>query len=136
MSPSTDVAAIKDVLEDYAVHCCNNDFESWLSLWVDDGIQMPPNAPARVGKQAIRAGMQPAFDGMTLDLSILDVGNAEVHEDLGLTRCVFKLTLVPKDGGDPIEAIPQGKALTLYARQGDGTWKICYDCYNLDVLPE
>ena len=97
---------------------------------------MPPDVPARVGKQEIRAEMESAFEQMTLDLDILSIDNAEIHGDLGLTRCVYKLRLVPKAGGKTNEAVPQGKALTLYDRQPDGAWKISYDCFNSDVVPE
>jgi ketosteroid isomerase-like protein len=41
--------------------------------------------------------------------------------------------LTPKEGGDRIEAMPDGKALTLYERQSDGTWKIVCDCFNSNV---
>jgi ketosteroid isomerase-like protein len=136
MSTDTDVAAIKSVLEQYASCCRSGDFESWISLWADRGVQMPPDFPARVGKEEVRAAMQPAFAEMTLDLDILSIDNAEVHGDLGLTRCVYSLRLVPKSGGAVIEAVPTGKALTLYDRQPDGGWKISYDCFNADVAPK
>jgi len=136
MSDKADVEAIMGALEKYAECCRRGDFETWISLWADRGVQMPPDAPARVGKEAIRGAMEPAFGAMTLDLDILRVDNAEIHGDLGLTRCCCKLTLVPKAGGEPIEAVPQGKALTLYDRQPDGSWKISYDCFNSDVGPQ
>ena len=97
---------------------------------------MPPDFPARVGKAAIRAAMEPTFGEMMLDLDILSIDNVEIHGDLGLTRCVYKLTLVPKAGGEPVEAVPLGKALTLYDRQPDGNWRISYDCFNSSVGPQ
>jgi uncharacterized protein (TIGR02246 family) len=136
MSDDPELKAIKGVLEQYAAHCRSGDFESWLSLWAERGVQMPPDAPARVGKPAIRTVMEPAFRDMVLELDITRVDNVEVHGDLGLTRCAYKLTLVPKAGGEPIEAEPQGKALTLYDRQLDGAWKIAFDCFNSDIGPQ
>jgi uncharacterized protein (TIGR02246 family) len=135
MSADTDVVAIRDVLEQYASCCRSGDFHGWISLWAERGIQMPPESPARVGKDRIRAAMEPAFADMTLDLDIVSIDNAEIHGDLGLTRCAYKLRLVPKSPGDVIEAVPLGKALTLYDRQPDGGWKISYDCFNSDVAP-
>jgi len=133
LSNEADVSAIRGVLEAYAAYCRSGDFEEWISLWAERGIQMPPDVSARVGKTHIREAMEPTFDEMTLDLDILSIDNAEIHGDLGLTRCVYRLRLVPKAGGDTINAVPQGKALTLYDRQADGTWKISYDCFNSDV---
>lgn len=130
-----DIAAIKSVLEQYALSCKNGDFDTWLSLWSDGGTQMPPDAPARVGKEEIREGMKPLFDDMNLDIVIHSVDEAETEGDWGLTRCTYSLTVTPKEGGDSIEAMPEGKALTLYSRQSDGTWQISYDCFNSNVTP-
>ncbi len=130
-----DVAAIKSVLEQYALTCNNGDFDSWISLWSPGGTQMPPDAPARVGEEQIREGMKPLFDEMNLDIAIHSVGDAQAHGDWGLTRCTYSLTLTPKAGGEPIDAMPDGKALTLYARQADGTWQITYDCFNSSSTP-
>jgi ketosteroid isomerase-like protein len=135
MNAESDVASIKGVLEQYAACCRGGDFHTWISLWAEDGIQMPPDAPANTGIEGVRAIMEPMFDQMNLDFEILSIDNAEIHGDLGLTRCTYSLRLVPKDGSDPINAIPEGKALTLYARQADGGWKISYDCFNSNVVP-
>ena len=132
----SDVYAIKGVLVQYAETVRAGDFERWLSLWADDGVQMPPEAPTRVGKDAIRVGMKPAFDAMDLSITIHDIEDAQTWGDRGLTRCRYSLALTPKSGGDTINAMPDGKALTLYERQSDGSWKIVYDCFNSSAEPE
>ncbi len=124
------IAAIKETLNQYAEHVCAGDFEAWLSLWIEDGIQMPPDTPARVGKAEIRAGMKPSFDGMNLDMVIHEIQDARVFGDHGLTRCRYTLKLTPKVGGETLVAMADGKALTLYERQTDGAWEISYDCFN------
>jgi uncharacterized protein (TIGR02246 family) len=129
------VAAIKEMLDQYAKTCNKGDFNSWMSLWADDGTQMPPDAPPRKGKAEIRLGMKPIFDDMKLDIEIKSVDDVEVHGDLGLTRCKYSLKLIPKEGGDTIDAMPDGKALTLFRKQTDGSWKIVYDCFNSNVPP-
>jgi uncharacterized protein (TIGR02246 family) len=128
-----DVAAVKEVLNQYAVAINTDDFDLWMSLWADDGIQMPPNAPANVGKEQIRGAMKPAFDGMDLEITINSIEEAKVYGDLALTRCTYRLKMTPKAGGEEIAAEPDGKALTLYERQADGSWKIVYDCFNSNV---
>jgi len=133
---SADITAIKEVLNQLAVRITTGDFDLWMSLWADDAVQMPPDTPARVGKIEIRKGMRPAFDDMKLNLAILSIEDAKIHGDLGLTRCVYTLEMTPKAGGETIAAMPEGKALTLYERQSDGTWKIVYDCYNSSLQPE
>lgn len=133
---NADINAIKEVLNQYAARITAGDFDLWMSLWADDGTQMPPDTPAKVGKEEIRQEMQPAFDQMNLKLAILSIEDAKIFGDLGLTRCVYTLEMTPKAGGETIAAMPEGKALTLYERQPDGNWKIAYDCYNSSLQPE
>lgn len=130
-----DITAIEDMLNQYAVGCNTGDFDLWMSLWADDGTQMPPDAPARKGKEQIREGMKPIFDDMKLDIDIKSVDSVEVHGDLGLTTCKYTLKLTPKAGGETINAMPDGKALTLFRKQPDKSWKIVYDCFNSNVPP-
>ncbi len=131
-----DIAAVKDMLNQYAIECNTGNFERWLSLWAEDGTQMPPDAPARKGIDQIREGMKPVFDDMKLDIVIKSVDDVEVHGDLGLTRCKYSLKLTPKAGGDTLDVMPDGKALTLFGKQNDGSWKIVYDCFNSNMPPE
>ena len=130
-----DITAIKELLNQYAVGCNTGDFDLWMSLWADDGTQMPPDTPSRKGKEQIREGMKPVFDQMKLDIVIKSLEDVEAHGDLGLTRCKYTLKLTPKAGGETINAMPDGKALTLFRKQTDGSWKIVYDCFNSNVPP-
>lgn len=128
-------ATLKEMLNQYAICCNTGDFDRWMSLWAKDGTQMPPDAPPREGVDQIREAMKPIFDGMKLDISINSVDDVEVYGDLGLTRCKYSLKLTPKAGGDAIDAMPDGKALTLFRKQSDGSWKIVYDCFNSNLSP-
>ena len=131
MGEESDIIAIREMLNKYAVCMSEGDFDLWMSLWTDEGIQMLPYAPVRIGKKQIRARMKPAFDRMTLDLAINSIEDVKVSGDLGLTVCTYTMKMTPKADGDTINAIPDGKALTVYERQFDGSWKIAYDCSNL-----
>jgi len=133
-SIEADISAIKEVLPQYAVGINTGDFELWISLWADDGVQMPPGAPARIGKEQIGEAAKPAFDKMNRDITI-HIKEAKVYGDLGLTRCTYTLKMTPKAGGETI-TLPEGKALTLYERQSDGSWKIIYDCFNSNAPPK
>jgi len=53
--------------------------------------------------------------------------------DWAFGRCNFTATMTPKAGGEPI--FTDGKALTLYKRQADGSWKLYWDCWNSNVPP-
>ena len=125
----TDVEAIKNVLKQYELACNNGDLDHYLSLWKDDGCQMPHDGPTRVGKEQIAEAVTPGFDSMTMKLTI-SIEDARVSGDMGVTRCSFTFLTTPKSGGETMEVIPMGKALTVYERQADGTWLIAFDCYN------
>ena len=130
-----DTSAIKEIMNQYAIGVNKGDFDLWISLWADDGVQMPPDAPVRVGKEKIREGMKPAFDQMNLKAEITRIEEARVYGDFGLTRCEYWLTGTPKAGGETVNIMKSGKALTLYKRQSDGSWKIVYDCFNSNLSP-
>ncbi|MBA7635440.1 hypothetical protein ES703_43044 [subsurface metagenome] len=130
-----DITAIKELGNQYAVACNTRDFDLWISLWADDGVQMPPGTPARIGKEQIREGMKPLFDQMNLDITIHSIDDVKVYGDFGLSRCTYTLKMTPKAGGETINAMPDGKALTLFERQSDGSWKVIYDCFNSNVPP-
>jgi len=130
-----DKAAIKEVLNQYAIAVNSGNFDLWISLWADNGVQLPPGAPSRTGIAQITEGMKPAFDQMILDIKITSVEETRVFGDMGLTRCSYTLAGTPKAGGDKIILEPDGKALTLCERQPDGTWKIVYDCFNSNTPP-
>jgi len=130
-----DITAIKEVLNQYAVAANAGDFDLWISLWADDAVRMAPDTPAGIGKEQIREALKPLFDQMTLDI-VINIEDAKVSGDLGLTRCKCTLDMTPKAGGETIHAMRDGKALTLYERQLDGSWKIVYDCFNSNVPRE
>jgi uncharacterized protein (TIGR02246 family) len=130
-----DIAAIKEVLNQYAVAVNAGDIDLFASLWAEDGIQMPPGEPAVVGKEQIRQGMAPTMEAMNLDITISSVEEVKVYGDLGLLRCTYTLKATPKAGGPEIAVEPDGKDLCLVARQPDGSWKIAYDCFNSNVAP-
>jgi uncharacterized protein (TIGR02246 family) len=131
-----DITAIKEMLDRYAAITNAGDWDLWISLWADDGVQMPPDDPARIGKEQIRAGMKPLFDQMDIDIAIHSIEDARIYGDLGFTRCTYTLKATPKAGGETITVMPDGKALTLYGRQPDGSWRIVYDCFNSNTAPE
>ncbi len=130
-----DIAAIKELLNKYGVVMNTGDFDSWISLWADDGVQMIADTPARRGKAQIHEAMKPLFDQMIIDIAFTSIEDAEVHGDLGLIHCNYTFAVTPKAGGETIIVLPDGKALVLFERQTDGSWKFVYDCTNSNAPP-
>ena len=133
MNSRADENAIKGIFDRYATIVNAGDFDGWLSLWADHGVQLPDGAPARVGKEQIREAMRPVFDGMDLDVTIHGVQDLQVWGDRAVTRSTWSLAMTPKGGGETISAMSDAKALTVFERQSDGTWRIVFDCFNSNV---
>ena len=128
-----DSAAIEEVLHQYGEALSSGNFDLWLSLWIENGRQMPPDTPARIGKGQIRKGMRPLFEEMDMTMVISSIEESRIIGDFGLTRCLYNLKGITKSGGEVVQIMPDGKALTLYEKQPDGIWKIAYDCFNSNI---
>ena len=134
-SMGDDITAINEIFSQYCLAANTGDFDLWISLWADDAVRMAPDSPAQIGKEQIGEAMKPAYDQMNFDITI-HIEETKVYGDLGLTRCTYTLKMTPKAGGETIIAMPDGKALTLYERQSDGSWKIKYDIFNSNAPPK
>jgi uncharacterized protein (TIGR02246 family) len=73
------------------------DVEGWLGVFAEDGVQMPPNTPANVGKLAIRAWVE-GFLGAFFCVFVLDVQEVQVAGDWAFERGGYRidLTLIRK----------------------------------------
>ncbi|MFB0552884.1 MAG: DUF4440 domain-containing protein [Phycisphaerae bacterium] len=129
-----DIAAIEEVLNQYAITASAGDFEGWLSLHADDVVKMPPGEPAIFGKEDLRANFAPGFDAFNLSV-IVNPEETQVDGDIGLARGTYSISATPKSGGEAIDLMKDGKYLTICKRQADGTWKISHDCYNSNIPP-
>jgi uncharacterized protein (TIGR02246 family) len=125
-----DLAAIREKMKQFAAAINAGDFEGWISLWTDDGIQIPPGSPARIGKEQIRAGMKPAFDQFILKI-VINYEELRASGDLGFERGTFTETSIPRAGGETEKF--SGNYLTVLERQADGSWNIIRDCFNSNV---
>jgi uncharacterized protein (TIGR02246 family) len=123
---------VKAMWTEFAASLNAGDAERWLALWTDDGVQLPPDEPAIVGKERIRERMRAALDRFKFDMAI---ANEETRTagDLAFARGTYKATLTPKQGGKQIPI--DGKFMTILVRQPDGSWKIHRDIFNSNVPP-
>ncbi|HYF40200.1 MAG TPA: nuclear transport factor 2 family protein, partial [Gemmatimonadales bacterium] len=107
-------AATEALWKEYAASLNEGDLERWLSLWTEDGIQMPPDEAAIAGKDNIRARNEAMLDRFTFEIGITNQ-EVETAGDLAYSRGTYKARLVPKDGGRPVSI--DGKYLTILERQ-------------------
>ena len=121
---------INEVWEEYASSLGAGDLDRWISLYIDDGIQMPPDVPRNIGKEKIKA-----FNQNTADLFHwkMAINCEEVREtdDWGFARGTYTFELIPKKEGETIKG--SGKFMTILEKQDDGSWKIARDIFNYDA---
>ena len=127
-----DEEAINAIWSTYESSLEAGDIEAWLSLWTEDGVQMPPNEPPVIGKNQLRTRNGGALDIFAVEI---DITNQEVGVagDWAFSRGIYTATFAPKDGSEPIPV--DGKFMTILKRQGDGAWKIHRDIFNSSVAP-
>ena len=125
---ASDVAQIYRLWNEYAAACHAGEFERYMSLWIEDGRQMAPDAPQRIGKEQIRAAMQPSFD--RFDMANMDINTEEVRVlgDWAYSHGTYTFEMTPKEGGETMSL--SGKYLGILQRQPDGSWKMAIDCHN------
>ena len=127
-----DTAAINTIWSTYVSSLETGDIDAWLSLWTEDGVQMPPNEAPVIGKDQLRQRNGAALDLFTV---AIDITNQEVGVagDWAFSRGVYTATCTPKDGSRPVPVA--GKFMTILSRQSDGGWKIHRDIFNSNVAP-
>ena len=126
---SPDAKAISDILVKYAKYVEAGDAEAWISLWDNDGIQLAPGAPMSVGKAAIWKNNKDEFGTIDIAFNIVQQ-EIVVSGWYGYIRGVYDYVAKPKGGGASMSF--NGKYLTVFKKQFDGTWLIYRDTFNSD----
>jgi uncharacterized protein (TIGR02246 family) len=131
---TVDVALVYELWNEYATAANDGDLTRWISFWTDEGIQMQPGVPRRVGQTEIGNEMQALFNHF--DISNMGVYPEEVRilGDRAYSHGTYTFELTPKEGGE-IESY-SGTFLSILEKQVDGSWKIAIDCHNYTVLTE
>ena len=125
---ASDVAKVYEVWNEYVAAAHDGDLERWMSMWIEDGIQMPPDVPRRVGKEQIRTGMQPGFDLFDMKNMIIQTEEVRILGDRAYSHGTYTFDMTPKEGGETTSF--SGKFLDILEKQVDGSWKIAIDCHN------
>jgi ketosteroid isomerase-like protein len=102
--------------------------DGWVEYFADSGVMIGPGHNW-VGRAAIREVMAPELGDTTLSLTWRPV-SAEVSAggDLGYTIGRWERSWRGKDS----TASKRGTYVTIWRKQGDGTWKVVLDVGNAD----
>lgn len=124
-----DEAAIRALRDAFLDSQQTGDAERNAQFYADDAIVMPPGAPSNTGIGAIRTALVGVFD--VYEWSAREpIEEVQVLGDWAFTRTTWTAIRTDKDTRTAVEL--SGKAVHIYRRQSDGTWKIAIDIFNYD----
>lgn len=132
MENQSDLQAINNVREAHIASLNNGDASGWAAAFTNDGVQMPPNAPANMGRESILQWSSTFLTLFNVKFELM-VEEVQVGGDWVFERGTYKINLLPKGGGDSMDDI--GKYITIYERQSGGDWGIARDIWNSNKPP-
>jgi ketosteroid isomerase-like protein len=119
-------ADVEEYLRGFAKSFSNHDAAACASMYSQDALLLPPDAPALAGFSAIEAMFQSIFDSgvRTTELTSRDV----IEEgDLIVETGEFTFRMEPSDHVD-------GKYLAVYRRQADGALLCIREAFNSNAV--
>ncbi len=127
-----DIEAIKSLTDDCSRAWNEGDYEGYMALIDEEAMFLPPNAPTFGGMETIRSRYRTSFDSLDF---IVTITPEEIHVcgDLAFSRDSWKGSMNPKDGSEPI--VFDNKAISIYKRQSDGSWKFWRIIYSSNTSP-
>ena len=125
-----DVAAIRANSDRFLEAFNAQDVTGLDDLFLEDAIELPVDAPASVGREAILASSAAYYDtyaasqtATTEEISVLG--------DVALAWGTWESTETPKAGGSTV--VNRGKWMEVYRRDADGSWKTWRWIWNRDA---
>ncbi|WP_353267524.1 DUF4440 domain-containing protein [Gemmatimonas sp.] len=107
--------------------------DAMIANYADDAVVMMPGMKVMVGKAAIDAGMKGMFQSMDMKNFMQATTDVVVEGDVAIESGTMTLEAGPKGAKLAVDTI---KYLTVWKKQGDGSWKIIRDINNTDIAPK
>ncbi len=122
-----DIAAISAVTDEFRQNVLAGNFAGVAALYTEDGMLLPPNAPAVTGRPAIQQYLESFPPVTNFNFTIAEVAGVG---DMAWVRGSYTMTLAPP-GADPMT--DSGKFIEIRERQADGRWLLTRDIFNSDL---
>jgi ketosteroid isomerase-like protein len=127
-----DVSAINAVREHEAMLVSAGSTDSMATLYTDNVVMMPPGEPMVEGIDAFKRWAAAMFSQANLSVKY-DKSEVMVAGDWALDRYTGTLIATPKAGVTAVKE--EVKGIHFLQRQGDGSWKIAVDVWNMNAPP-
>jgi uncharacterized protein (TIGR02246 family) len=124
-------AAVDEIFDEYVASVTARDADRWIALWTDDPVQLPPDAPTVTDWDTLYENTKAEFEVFAFTGFEINVEEVQVAGEWAYARGHYTVTIEMIDGGDIIPI--DGKFLTIFQQQSDGSWKIHRDAFNSNV---
>src|SRR3954469_2468354 len=124
---AADQAAIRAADTAFATAAGAGDAARRAAMYVPNASLMPPNVATLQGREAIQKFWGDFVGAYRVNI-VLKAEEVEGHGDLAYSRGRYTLDLTPKAKG-AAAAHDEGKFLTIFRRQPDGSWLLGVDMY-------
>jgi uncharacterized protein (TIGR02246 family) len=126
-----DGKAIRDAQAAMVKAATAKDLDAFVAFYTDDASVLTPNAPIFTGKQPIKDGLKPMLSDPQFSLTLMPT-RVEVSKsgDMAFTQGPYKMSFSDIHGN---KFEDEGKYLTVWRKQADGSWKAVEDTMNSDL---
>ena len=118
-------AAVEEIFATYSAANMKKDVDGWIALWDEEGIKMSPDIRSICGKAAIREFKQKKSQSPDDLEQTIKIEDTQVAGNFGFAHGTYHVSVTPQGGGAPKSK--EGKYLTIFKKQPDGSWKIYRD---------
>jgi uncharacterized protein (TIGR02246 family) len=123
-----DRQAIQRLNEEWISAVGKKDIPSLINRITEDVVFLLPGLPPICGKRAVQAMYADFFPQFSKVEQTSTLEEVEVAGDWAFAWGTERLVLMPKSGGAPIRV--QGKGMSIFRRQPDGSWKFARGISN------
>jgi ketosteroid isomerase-like protein len=122
--------AVRDADIAFAKATAERGVGGWVSYFADSGVMVIPGRNV-VGRAAIRDLMAQELRDTTVALTWKPV-SVEVSPGGNMAYTIGRWDRTPRAGAPAGAAVRHGSYVTIWRKQGDGTWKVVLDVGNAD----
>lgn len=126
MEQTTEKTVIAKVLFSYRDALNASDVNKVLSLYTNDGVFMPSNAPSAIGQEQVKAAYEFVFSQIQLNIEFY-IDEIGVHGDYAFARTTSKgTTLIHANK----QTVPEENRELFVLQKTSGQWKIARYMFN------
>jgi len=124
----SDIEKVYQVWREYGAALRERNTRSWLSLWAENGLRIPPGDRNQVGLSQLQLFLESQFKLVHYHQYFINPEEVHIMGDHAYTHGLFESTVESIAKGKSFKIC--GKFLAILTKDRDGSWKIAVDCFN------